>query len=145
MGKQLVRPAKQAAFGVIELHFWGLVFFFWVLKCHTSPRGHRKQSISSFMMRLLMLGLGPKKECSQVTLLLQFLLSDAQGQSLTSQVLAPPPITHSRCQVLLLHAGAVWYYQAFLRDHLMARHVTRITLERRRWEFMDDSETAPVR
>eukprot|EP00913_Durusdinium_trenchii_P034965 g32707.t1 len=32
--------------------------------------------------------------------------------------------------VLLLHAGAVWYYQAFLRDHLMARHVTRITLER---------------
>ena len=34
-------------------------------------------------------------------------------------------------QVLVLHAGAIWYYHCFLRDHLMARHVTRLAWERR--------------
>ncbi|CAJ1413750.1 unnamed protein product, partial [Effrenium voratum] len=32
--------------------------------------------------------------------------------------------------VLALHAGAIWFYHCFLRDHLTARHVTRIYLDR---------------
>lgn len=29
--------------------------------------------------------------------------------------------------VLVLHAGAIWWYHCFLRDHLVARHITRIS------------------
>eukprot|EP00435_Cladocopium_sp_Y103_P045361 s900_g13.t1 len=32
--------------------------------------------------------------------------------------------------VLVLHAGAIWWYHCFLRDHLVARHITRISAER---------------
>lgn len=32
--------------------------------------------------------------------------------------------------LMLLHIGAVWWYQSFTRDHLLARHVTRISLSR---------------
>eukprot|EP00931_Biecheleriopsis_adriatica_P092959 TRINITY_DN66717_c0_g1_i1.p1 TRINITY_DN66717_c0_g1~~TRINITY_DN66717_c0_g1_i1.p1 ORF type:complete len:291 (-),score=35.05 TRINITY_DN66717_c0_g1_i1:47-919(-) len=31
--------------------------------------------------------------------------------------------------VTVLHVGAMWWYQSYTRDHLMARHVTRIWLE----------------
>lgn len=32
--------------------------------------------------------------------------------------------------VMVLHLGAMWWYQGYTRDHLMARHVTRIRLEK---------------
>ena len=33
-------------------------------------------------------------------------------------------------EVLVLHAGAIWYYHGFLRDILMARHVTSLSVSR---------------
>ena len=33
-------------------------------------------------------------------------------------------------EVLVLHAGAIWYYHGFLRDILMARHVTSMSVSR---------------
>mmetsp|Transcript_113592 Transcript_113592/g.316053 ORF Transcript_113592/g.316053 Transcript_113592/m.316053 type:complete len:211 (-) Transcript_113592:60-692(-) len=32
--------------------------------------------------------------------------------------------------VILLHIGAMWWYQGFTRDHLLARHVTQISFEK---------------
>lgn len=32
--------------------------------------------------------------------------------------------------IMFLHLGAVWWYQGFTRDHLLARHVTRISLDK---------------
>mmetsp|Transcript_42944 Transcript_42944/g.79819 ORF Transcript_42944/g.79819 Transcript_42944/m.79819 type:complete len:291 (+) Transcript_42944:87-959(+) len=32
--------------------------------------------------------------------------------------------------VMLLHCGAMWWYQGYTRDHILARHVTSITLQK---------------
>eukprot|EP00928_Gymnodinium_smaydae_P091339 TRINITY_DN75048_c0_g1_i1.p1 TRINITY_DN75048_c0_g1~~TRINITY_DN75048_c0_g1_i1.p1 ORF type:complete len:289 (-),score=26.03 TRINITY_DN75048_c0_g1_i1:176-1042(-) len=42
--------------------------------------------------------------------------------------------------VMLLHCGAMWWYQGFTRDHILARHVTSISLEKR-YEHVNDGET----
>eukprot|EP00434_Breviolum_minutum_P021201 symbB.v1.2.018704.t2/scaffold1502.1/size115091/1 len=47
--------------------------------------------------------------------------------------------------VLVLHAGAIWWYHCFLRDHLVARHVTSISWARPAGEstFAAIIETGP--
>merc|ERR1711879_247525 len=32
--------------------------------------------------------------------------------------------------IMLLHCGAMWWYQCYTRDHILARHVTSITLHK---------------
>merc|ERR1712232_816541 len=32
--------------------------------------------------------------------------------------------------IMLLHSGAMWWYQGYTRDHILARHVTSISLDK---------------